>query len=80
MLILNAMAYILLSYNQENIKQEEVKMAFIDYYKILGVKKDIPQKMSVQPIASAQSNSTPTFTPTMQRQKQSFRHCLRLTK
>ena len=44
MLILNAMAYILLSYNEENIKQEEVKMAFIDYYKILGVKKDIPQK------------------------------------
>ncbi len=25
MLILNAMAYILLSHNQENIKQEEVK-------------------------------------------------------
>ena len=44
-------------------------MAFIDYYKILGVDKNIPQDDVREATANAPSNSIPTCILTTRRQR-----------
>ena len=55
-------------------------MAFIDYYKILGVKKDIPQKDVRAAYRKRAKQFTPTFTLTIRKQRRSSRHCQKPTK
>lgn len=48
-------------------------MAFIDYYKILGVPRDIPQRMFVRLTASVQNNSILIFIPMIRKLKPNFK-------